>query len=324
MSRQVWATYSAKDHLQPRALAADIMLFDQLVFPVPETASFPYQEEAAGSNRGRVVWSRNPAEWARWEQRKWNPAAQSSLLQLLDRVVRKVPWDDQHQEAWRKEFSKAANNHLPDYAFVATRTVLTRDLPAYVSGVEAMGPAYHSLEETQKEVGVKKRTNEQMLPGSALSEVIGWEFLAPSDDRLTDEELLKETVDFVTGDSKFRLHRMNFWNWQQQYLKGGMTDQASVDAAVAEMQELLEELKDDTAKLKLRKTVRCAFRIAPPTLALAGLAFGPVGAVVGAAGGAFLSYAEVAAEEWFLKKPENNGPSPAAFILDIHRHFGWE
>jgi len=66
------------------------------------------------------------------------------------------------------------------------------------------------------------------------------------------------------------------------------------------MRELLEELKDDTAKLKLTKTVRYAFRIAPPTLALAGLAFGPAGALLGGAGGAFLSYAEIAAEERFL------------------------
>ena len=30
-------SYSVKDHRQPRFRAADIMLFDRLVFPVPET-----------------------------------------------------------------------------------------------------------------------------------------------------------------------------------------------------------------------------------------------------------------------------------------------
>jgi hypothetical protein len=38
MSQELWETYSVKDHRQPRLLAADIMLFDRLVFPVPETA----------------------------------------------------------------------------------------------------------------------------------------------------------------------------------------------------------------------------------------------------------------------------------------------
>ena len=37
MSHELWATYSVKDHCTPRALAADIMLFDRLVFPVPQT-----------------------------------------------------------------------------------------------------------------------------------------------------------------------------------------------------------------------------------------------------------------------------------------------
>ena len=34
MSREVWATYSVKDHLDRRALAADVMLYDRLVFRV--------------------------------------------------------------------------------------------------------------------------------------------------------------------------------------------------------------------------------------------------------------------------------------------------
>jgi hypothetical protein len=37
MSTEVWATYSVEDHLDRRALAADIMLFDRLVFPVPQS-----------------------------------------------------------------------------------------------------------------------------------------------------------------------------------------------------------------------------------------------------------------------------------------------
>ena len=73
----------------------------------------------------------------------------------------------------------------------------------------------------------------------------------------------------------------------------------------------------------MRKTVRYAFRLAPPTLALAGLPFGPAGVIAGAVGGAFLSYAEIAAEEWLLREPESNAPSPAAFVHDIQRHFGW-
>lgn len=105
------------------------MLFDRLVFPMSQVSDLRY-DLADAVSRGPVVWSRNPAEWARWESQKWNPGAQESLLELLEPVVRNVPWDVAHQEGWRKEFSqKTAETELPGYAFVATRSVLTRDLP---------------------------------------------------------------------------------------------------------------------------------------------------------------------------------------------------
>ncbi len=90
MSHELWATYSVNDHLTPRRLAADIMLFDRLVFPVPETAKIPGRPDQPGP----VEWTIDPAEWKRWEEAKpsWKPAAQQELLKLLAPVVRKVPW----------------------------------------------------------------------------------------------------------------------------------------------------------------------------------------------------------------------------------------
>ena len=65
MSQELWATYSVKDHLQPRRLAADIMLFDRLVFPVPEQARLP-ENSPPIDQTGPIEWVQNPAEWARW------------------------------------------------------------------------------------------------------------------------------------------------------------------------------------------------------------------------------------------------------------------
>ena len=48
------------------AIAADVMLFDRLVFPVPEEGIFPSPD--AGYDPGLPVeWIRNGPEWARWE-----------------------------------------------------------------------------------------------------------------------------------------------------------------------------------------------------------------------------------------------------------------
>src|SRR5438876_6246524 len=151
MNQELWATYSVKDHLQPRALAADIMLFDRLVFPVPEDACFP-ENSGPPNISGPVAWKKNRDEWKRWQGEGWDPERQHRLLELLEPVTRKLSWDSAHREQWRGENAKLAAEGLPDYAFVATRTVLTRDLPAYVTGVAAVGPAYRTVEEIQREL----------------------------------------------------------------------------------------------------------------------------------------------------------------------------
>lgn len=321
MSEEVWATYSVTDHLNPRALAADIMLFDRLVFPVPQTAEIKF-EQTAPDGRGPVVWSRNPQEWERWKS--WNPDAQESLLELLAPVVRKVSWDTAHQEAWRKEFAARAESDLPEYAFVATRTVLTRDLPAYVTGVEAMGPAYRSVEQMRKELQLSDTNNQSALPGNVLTAVLGWEFFIPQDSRLSDNELLKETVAFVTGDEDFRSNRTEIWNWQQKYLKNGLTDRESIAVAVSKMHDLLDKQKAAAKRMPIENIVRCAFRIAPAAVTLAGVFLGRFGEVGGAEACMFLSCAEMAADRWLFKDSTAKAPSPAAFVYDAQRHFGWK
>jgi hypothetical protein len=323
MSREVWATYSVKDHFDRRSLAADVMLYDRLVFPVPQTPDLQY-DKADPTQHGPVAWSRNPVEWKRWEEKKWDPEAQESLLKLIEPVVRKVPWAPLEEE-YRKEVTNEAGKHLPGYAFEATKTVLTRDLPAYVTGVNAMGPTYRSVEQLEKELGVSAAGRRKKLPPSALGAVLGWEILVPDDPRLSDDKLLAEAVAFVTEDEDFRNHRTAFWDWQQEYLKDGVTDRESIEKAVKDMRELLEAQKSAAEKMPIKPTTRYAFRIGGPGLAFAGLFFGPAGAIVFGAAGVVLTCAEIAAEKWFLKESQGpNEPNPAAFVTDLHRHFGME
>lgn len=328
MSQELWATYSVKDHQEPRALAADILLFDRLVFPVPENARFS-ENSGPPTSTGAVEWTPNPDEWARWEGEKWDPEGQRRLLMLLEPVVRKLPWDGSHQEQWRAEAAQLAAQGLPDYAFVATRTVLTRDLPAYVTGVAAVGPAYRTVEDIERELSIKDARGRTLLPGSALATVLGWEFLVPDPEdpdnkRLSDEELLKETVAFVTDDAEFRRHRSAFVDWQQKFLKDDATDRESIERAVAEMRELLEAAKTASGKLTLRKIARYAFRIAPSALAVSLAIAGLPGGLEAAAGGAFLSLGGIVVEERFLKGAEQGQPAPTAFVHHVNRHFGWK
>jgi len=328
MSQELWATYSVKDHLQPRRLAADIMLFDRLVFPVPEQARLP-ENSPPIDQTGPIEWVQNPAEWARWVNEKWDPDGQKRLLDLLQKVVRKLPWDSAEGHRYQQylyEEAKLAAQELPDYAFLATRTVLTRDLPAYVTGVAAIGPAYRSVEMLERDLGIRSVDDRQGLPGGTLASVLAWQFFAPDPDdkSLSTEDLLKETVAFVTDNAEFRRHRTAFFDWQRKFLREGMTDPESVRRAVKEMRELLEASKGATAKLTVRKILRYAFRIAPAAMGLALAATGVPGGIASAAGGVFLSIGGIVVDETVFKGAEQGQPPPTAFVHDARRHFGWK
>jgi hypothetical protein len=325
MSKELWATYSVKDHLEPRALAADILLFDRLVFPVPESPRFP-ENSAPPDRPGEIEWTPDPAEWARWKEKdnNWDPDAQHRLLELLKPVIRKVSWDDRREKQWHKDAADLAAEGVPDYAFVATRTALTRDLPAHVEGVAALGPMYRTVGDAERELRIRDTSVPTQLPGGALAAVLGWEFLTPEDNRLSDEALLKETVDFVTGDDEFRRCRRNFLDWQQDFLKDGTTDRESIAQAVKDMRELLNGAKKAARRLKIRKTVRYAFRIAPPAVGLTLAIAGIPGGFKAAAGGGFLSFGGILVEEWLFKGAEQGQPARAAFAQHVNRHFGWK
>jgi hypothetical protein len=80
--QELWATYSVEDHKKPRTLAADILLFDRLVFPVPESAHFP-ENSGPPDSPGPVQWTPDPKERARWKSKGWDPDSQDKLLSLL-------------------------------------------------------------------------------------------------------------------------------------------------------------------------------------------------------------------------------------------------
>ena len=214
------------------------MLFDRLVFPVPEEGYFP---ENSGSPVaiGPVEWKRNDKEWARWEANKWDPSAQSKLLELLRPVVRKVSWSGEGliEDKYRAEATKLAAAGLPDYAFQATRTTFIRDLPAYVDGVAAVGPAYRNFNEFNRECRSRELGATSPIPGEAVATVLASRFFVPdiSDDKTSTEKLLTETVEFVTGDAEFRKRRTAFIEWQQSFIRDGATDREWIGRAVEKM-----------------------------------------------------------------------------------------
>ena len=80
MSREGLVNILVTDHLHPRNFAADVMLFDRLVFPVPEQGRLdPY---IAYDPHLPFEWKRDEAEWSRWEVEGW-PANNKSGLKFV-------------------------------------------------------------------------------------------------------------------------------------------------------------------------------------------------------------------------------------------------
>jgi len=161
------------------------------------------------------------------------------------------------------------------------------------------------------------------LPGQILANIIASEFFVPDlgEQKLSDERLLKETVEFVVGDAEFRKRRSAFFEWQQDFVRNGATDRESIERAVKNMRELLHDTNAAANKLTIRKATRCVFRLAPAFLGMGAALAG--GGPAFAAGGIFLSLGGLLVDEKLFKAAEQPQSPAVAFVHDARRHFGW-
>jgi hypothetical protein len=297
MSRQVWGTFSVKDHSSPHAFVAEVMLYDRLVIPVPP----------------------DTAERDRWEKEGWDPAHQEKLLTILGERAYPLNWDAARQSRWRTRFEAGTDVAMDtgEWAFAATRTVLTENLPPHVTGVQAI-TNYTSLEELTKELSLKAVDDSLIgLPGGTVTAILGHEFLVPDDPRWTHEDLLKAAVD-LSSERTFRRKRASFWRWQREFLDDkGITDQSAIRDAVEEMQDLLEEERALVRKAKIRTGIQFAFLVGSVVLGMVGEPLTAVGI-----GGAFVSVGEFVAER-ILRERAQEPDTPVALLRDTRKHFGW-
>jgi hypothetical protein len=298
VGRQVWGTFSVKDHCLPRAFVAEVMLYDRLVIPVPPDA----------------------AEQGRWEAQGWDPGRLDNLLSILGERAYKVEWDAERQERWRTRFEAGTDLAIAthEWAFAATRTELTANLPRHVTGIQAV-TNYTSLAELTEDVSLKATGDPHPgLPGGVVTAILGHEFLVPDDPSRTGEDLLKEAV-ALSSERAFRRKRDSFWRWQREFLDDkGITDQAAIEAAVEEMSDLLEEEKEVVRKTRVRTGVQYAFMVGSVALGLFGGPLTPIGI-----GGAFLSVGQFVAER-LLHDPAQGQDAPLVLLRDTRKHFGWQ
>jgi hypothetical protein len=294
MAKQVWGTFSVKDHLNPGAFVTEVMLYDRLVLPVPP----------------------DDGERARWEKNGWDPARLDVLLGILGERVVRVKWDDRRRAAWRSRFEAGGvvAQETPDYAFATSRTELTEGLPPHVTGVQAV-PSYSSLEEAQTELGLRSSGQEALLPGGAAVSILAHEFLAPDDPADRNDNCLRIAVE-IASTPPYRRKRAEFWRWLREFFDdGNMCHPSAIRDAVEDMEALLEEQREIVRKTGVKTVAKYAFAIGGSAASLA--AAGPTAL---AFAGCFVSFGGFLADR-LITEPEK--PRQVALLHDVRKHFGW-
>lgn len=298
MSRQVWGTFSVKDHCEPGAFVAEVMLYDRLVVPVP-----PDDDDE---------------ERKRWTMNNWQPERLDVLRGILKERIREVPWTKYRQESWknRYEAGKGVANETGDWAFAATRTELLSDLPPNVTGVQAV-TNYTSVDEFENEVGLHQTLEMPQYGGAAMA-ILGHEFLVPNDPKWSYEDLLREARD-LSSEPVFRRKRASFWRWQREFLgEKGITDQSAIRDAVDEMQYLLDAEQALIRRKHIKTGTQFAFLVGSITLGMLAAPLAPL-----AIGGAFLSVGQFVTDK-LLEESKDDSNKPVALLRDIRKHFGWK
>lgn len=324
MPLQIWGTFSVSDHLAPRPFVADVLLYDRLVVPVP----------------GDDV--------DRWQENRWEPAKQASLLDVLAEgdLVRQVVWDagvrDDFERAWEQERKRAEGGERAEGAYrrglatmanpmAATRGALFMEAeekrdreffaghPDVVVESVAAYPSFERFDRASQRAPQPVPRRSALGSGAPdapeLSSVFGWEFFVPEDDARNDVDLLADAVELARKPS-FRTARAEFHETRAQlYARGG-----SSRTLWADMEKRLDRYRDECRASNLKTRSAYAFWLAGAGAALAGLLLPPAIPIIGGVmfgGAGFLADHTAGGEH-------DSYSRPAALVHDARRHFGWK
>jgi hypothetical protein len=300
MTASLWGTFSVVDHLRRQPFVADVLLYDQLVVPIPS----------------------DEAEAARWSARHRQPDLQKELLEILGSHVVPVPWSLQLHDAWAARYGEEvdakpdnagvvedlahavafdANNVIAaresspsaqytraenpdDPGLMITRMVLVdhinekrdRALLARIptaSEVEAV-TAYGSYRDFRERRG-------ELVTGPGGSEnpvfAFNWPFLVPSDSKRPPRDLLKQAVELAETD-EVALWREAVQRWRRDTLLRGLTD----EQATKELEGLVSDYAKAARRLRIATRTRWAVALTGAVAGIAAAAVFPPAGVVAA------------------------------------------
>jgi len=335
MTRELWGTFSVRDHLVDRAFVADVLLYDQLVIPtLPE-------DEAE-------------TEWPA----SWNLLKQRTLLRDLGDLAIPIPWNKDRRDRWQKRLDDA-------------RAEERRLARAQVTGIvaedvsTARDPKYQDLPynitrqllqdfvntDADDRLFKKLKVTRKVRPGSVLeavsaypsfdafasdvpesdtadpsvdahrlipTTVFGWQFFVPdSADRGEEEDrrLLERAIKLATK-TEFIEMRGNFYQWWSDVVAAGV----SATEAKEDMRRRITEYQELLKRQGWKTAARYVIKVAD---AFSG-GIGLVNEIASVGAEAFLGSADIVADERLTKQTVPARLKVAAIFHDARAQLGWK
>lgn len=294
----LWGTFSVIDHKRRRPFIADVLLYDRLVIPVPNST-----EEVKGwrglhrnpdlQNRlldivgdlaVKVTWSLQLHDIWTKQYANENASDDNSETSIRDDVARAVEFDANNIEMARRNTSTSGGQSLiaenpDDPAFMITRMVLADEIGsrkdrALLAGIPRADEikavvAYGSYSRFKASRGTLTKEPEA---GGQLVSTFGWPFFVPSGSNRTDDDLLREAVELAHAD-EIGEWRAAVQRWQRNAFMEGKSD---VEARV-EMEKLMRQYAAVARKRNIRIRSRWAFAVSAAVAGAAAAAFPPLG-----------------------------------------------
>lgn len=303
-----WGSLSVKDHLDLRALAMDVLLYDRLVVPVP----------ADISPRGREFeWGRKAVE--EWQDENWDPGLlRNVLVELGDLAVTK-PWTGWRRETYTQKIAeiRAIQEDIQDIQkelkeaapYHATRRILAEEpiqtLPEGVTKVN-VACAYRS----EHDLRLDWFLGPQPAAGAPKGVIFGYQLHAPDGDN--PENVLADAVRLARDSDSFKEKRRALYDWERRKIG----EDYAPEEALAEMRQLVGAYNEAVAAAVNKVYLKAAFTILAVGLGLLAAPLTPL--ALAPAGLALVEFATLD------RKPvvEAGEAAPAAMFHELESRLG--
>jgi len=288
MTFERWGSLSVDDHVNPRALVANILLYDRLILPVM-TAQADRDERAY------------------WVSKGWDPDLQRARVDQLQDLAIQRPWDAARRANFRTRVEQLAAERRDADPYHATRMILAQeqigDKPEGVDRITVVA-AYNSTKSLTTDFHVANTSESLGAQAYLLSRRLAIPNLPAAEDAL-------KVAIALSRDPAFREKRSALFDWQELAVVQKWTPKETV-ARISDLTDKYNAaVKDASGKVRWR----FAFLIS-------GIAVGfALGGPVGAAATATLSLLEFAKLD---RSPaiEAGNAEPAAMFHDIKNRLG--